>query len=285
MKSWIRLVQGSTRELSDILKNISSLRRSTEQSHPMKLAHLNEQEFYAQVVFFYLNNDLVQLEKRIESASQDLNEILILLAQLRLQILKKKLNYVQLVDLQVQVEFLAKSDLMRGELCYVLATAWMVLHEYAQAKQNFHRSSKYFEVAGASKKSLKASMGHLSAMASQDIHARLYVEYSWIYRKATQLNEYQTATAALMNISREYAQFKSFILALEYADKSVELIQHRAFGSREHHLALANRAQIHFKMGRVEDGKKDLQQAMVSERQEVVLRCRQIAEKFSQLLS
>lgn len=227
----------------------------------------------------YFRENPAGIEDLLASHAQ-VSEALKILAEMRLIILKN-LNLTEITKLQASLNALQVSDMITGECLFVSAFAHQKAGDFAVAEILFRESAAFLKKVGAHKKSLRARMSAIAAYSCLHPESRLFSEYLSVYQAALSIKENLTAGTCLLNISREFQRLSALDLALDYANKSLQLFEEGHFGSREFGLGLVHRAFVLLQLDRpLTQVSKDLTVALSIQHPDVQSSCASLAEMF-----
>lgn len=272
--TWPTLLQLSLTEHLETLR----LLKLESASRPEEAA----QETYVSFMIAFFRLDLERMKLILAKSEQSDSmtpEWLKRLFQLRVMI-REDVQPEPLRQFEKTFNELPTEDYQRGEILYSLGVAYHALKLYSEAEDRFLQASALLEKAGADKKSLRALMSSLASYSCVNPQSRLFFEYSTLCRKALRISDYQTAGTCLVNISREYQRLNLLQAALEVIEEAGRLFEEHALGSREHALAIVQRAHLLFQLKRTREATRELEVATMNRHPEVQSAVRCLAEMF-----
>jgi hypothetical protein len=270
---WKILVESNLNELHDRLTEFMQLPDDADKARLV---------FYTKLMMAYFRQDidrLIELRSEAESNFCD-SPYLLALADIRFLICTA-VNEEKLKHHAQNISNYSSDAFIQAELHYVVAIAFQKLDLYSEAESSFLTSSLYFEQTQVFKKSLRARLSSIASYSHRKPQARLFSEYFAVHRKAIDVDDFQSASVALINISRELQLLNVLSTAIDYASQAVAFCEAHHHGKREHGLALLQRAHLYFEMQRPHDAEKDLYHSMMIQHTEVQSATKILAEKYN----
>lgn len=194
----------------------------------------------------------------------------------RMTIVRRNCHVKDAKDL---IRYSQTETLWSGELLMVAAHILETLEHLQDARETYLMASKKLSKVGCEKKALKAFMNSI-VMSSQIDPGRVFMsEYLGIYRIAKKLKEYTCAGISLHNVSREYRNAGALSVALIYANQALKYL-HKNPGSLQYYMALTNRCDLLFEMGRTPEALIDYEMATVAPFKEIKAALLLIQKRF-----
>ncbi len=270
---WVQIVEATLSELNGLRM---SLLIEPEDRQDQK------QLFYIQVLVAYFRQDANEIQQLIQKFQHLLSDdrALLVLAQLRAALKSNSQSQTEEFNYWIAKFPPEAESLLKAEFWFIQAHRAQISKDFARAEDCFIQAAAFYEDGRAHRKALRASFSAVASYSCLKPEARLFSEYHVLFQKGLEVRDYQTAGAALLNISREFQRLDSLSLALEYANQALELYIKHNFGAREHGLTLTHRSQLLFQMGRQIEATKDLQVAATVINAEVQSSVQSLAEKY-----
>jgi tetratricopeptide (TPR) repeat protein len=271
---WISIVEGTLSELIELRMSLMT-EAPTEDSA--------RQLFYVQVLIAYFRQEPSTIDSLVINNLEFLNQNpdLKALTLLRLQLRKQILDIPKMNAEIEKIQLSTLDPLLHGEFHFVRAHTYHAAQDYQQAEIYFLAASAQYSLGGAKKKSVRAHFSSVATYSSIHPEARLFPEYINLYRKAMEIQDFQTAATSLLNISREFQRLDALVIALEYAEEAITIFDGHNAGSREHGLALLQKSHVLMQLNRIHEGQKELFIALAIANEEVQSSCRILAEKYN----
>ena len=211
---------------------------------------------YAEILYYYLINDIASLEKKINainsSPTTHEKKIIIELGLLRLDIRKASVNADRINETLEAVDFFPD---WLGETYFVVAMAFEDIQKLDAAFNYYKKAEDEFAKYKCEKKSIKSRL-NMAVINSKQFSKKSHIhEYYQIYRKARASNAHDVAGICLLNISREYEEANAMGLAEQYAKRSLTILQNFS-GHRSYFLAAAHYCNLLIKLERLWEAKE-----------------------------
>lgn len=236
---WTYLVEANLEELMTLRLELQIL-----DSHQLQFT-------YATVLYHFLKNETQELESFIASLeTEKIPADLWQLMQIRLQYRKLTLSLPQTEAISKEVSA-QEMSLFKAESLFVLALSFQRHKFFAQAKQNFEMASEIYRRHDALKKSVRCWGNAIAALSCLHPESFLIQEYNSLYNKSFEIEEWPGCVSALTNLSREYQRMGALTFAYEKIQEAQSIAERYMFFSREHHLALLQKAHILFNLQRL----------------------------------
>jgi tetratricopeptide (TPR) repeat protein len=232
------------------------------------------------LVAYYKNDNGLLLELYAELECLQEPELR-LITKLRIMIRQKSIDIVEIESIVRDSSLLNFNAILLAEIYFLSAVAAQSIKRFDLSQSYFLMASNLFESQHCYKKSVRALFNHVSAFSCLKPNSKLFVEYNLLYKKALQAQEYSTAAASLVNISREFQLLGANDVAVDYAKQASNLLNEKLFGSREHGLALVHLAQLYFQIERNIEALKCFQFALNISHSEVQSACSVLSEKYN----
>lgn len=197
-----------------------------------------EQLIYAKVLIAFLkysNEELESLVKFLDSFSlidknidstlaYELNAVRNL-SLARLMIRSKKIDFT-IFNLLEKSYF--SNGVYNGEISFITAVLYSDLKEYKKSIDFYKRAMIDFENEGIPKKALKCLANAIACESKISKIQNFTPQYEYIVRKAIELEEYIIAGTNLNNISYEYQLSGAYFAALNFNQKSINILEKHA---------------------------------------------------------
>ncbi len=233
---------------------------------------------YWQVLRNYLQGDLQSLStwSEIICADPSLPICLVTATRLRVSIRQKDLQPDTLISIE---NHFSGDEMWEGEIYFLLGYSWDELKEYTQAIRCFGLAEKALMKSGCGKKSLKALHNKISAFGCLEPNRRLLTDFFTLYKRAKVIQDRGMCGLALMNLSREYERLGALALAYRQCQQAVSYLRDE-FGGLQFYLAVAQRAHLLLKLGRVKEALQDFELASTAAFPEVISALNVLSEEL-----
>lgn len=213
---------------------------------------------YAKAIHSYLNADCKSVEDILNQT--DPSEELWQIINWRLRILR--CNY-DAIDIKRCVDDCRLKGVVKGEFLFVLGTAALRVDSNELASILFKKSYGLLWNFGSKRKGVKSFMNHLVAESRLDNRRRLVSDYLFLIEKAKEVGDSIVEGLCIHNISKEYQILGAYELALDYSQKSLDLLKND-FGSLHYFEAVLQKCHILIDLGRIDQAFKEFQKAKAS---------------------